>query len=82
MTIAKKGNWRQKPRPDRYSDKTEGLIRQTLRLNPDHNELIRKAAEADGLSINNWAVRILVKTAKKQVAAIEPAPRKRVKKLG
>ena len=84
MTRKKAGTKEGTPRPDRYSDKTEGKIRQTLRLNPEQNDLLRRAAEADGLSINTWAVRILVVAAKKQIAALlpPPTPRKRVKKIG
>jgi predicted HicB family RNase H-like nuclease len=66
------------PRPDRYSDKTEGKMRQTLRLSPEQNQLIRAAAEEEGLSINTWAIRILVKAAKAHTT-IKPKPRKRVK---
>jgi uncharacterized protein (DUF1778 family) len=67
------------PRPDRFSDKTEGRLRQTLRLSPEQNQLLRAAAGAEGLSINTWAIRILVKTAKARIASTKPAPRKRVK---
>jgi predicted HicB family RNase H-like nuclease len=66
------------PRPDRYSDKTEGKIRQTLRLSPEQNQLIRAVAEAEGLSINTWAVRLLMRAAKAHPHT-KPKPRKRVK---
>jgi uncharacterized protein (DUF1778 family) len=60
-------------------------MRQTLRLRPEENALIRAAAEDDSLSINSWAVRILLKAARAQLAAAstttttKPKPRKRVK---
>jgi uncharacterized protein (DUF1778 family) len=85
MTSKKAGMKEGTPRPDRYSDKTDGKLRQTLRLNPEQNILLRNAAEADGLSINTWAVRILVRVARRQLAALpqpSPTPRKRVKKIG
>lgn len=81
MSTLKK-DWRESPRPDRYSDKTEGRLRQTFRFTPEQNQLIREASKIENLSINNWAVRILVKQATKTVLAatpIKPAPRKRVK---
>jgi uncharacterized protein (DUF1778 family) len=67
-----------RPRPDRYSDKTDGKLRQTLRLSPEQNQLLRAAAEDEGLSINTWAVRILVRAAKTHITT-KPKPRKRVK---
>ena len=83
MTTKKK-DWRERPRPDRYSEKTEGKLKQTLRLDPEENRLIRMAAELDRLSINTWAIRVLMVAATKQIAVAaksqpKPTPRKRVK---
>jgi uncharacterized protein (DUF1778 family) len=68
------------PRPDRYSDKTGGKMRQTLRLSPEQNQLLRDASEEEGLSINSWAIRILVKAARAQLTTTTKLKtRKRVK---
>ena len=85
MANKKIPNRRERPRPDRYSDKTDGKLKQTLRLTPEQNKVIREASKLEGLSINNWAVRILVRFAERRVAIVPPLsqqPRKRVKKIG
>jgi uncharacterized protein (DUF1778 family) len=54
-------------RPDRRSKKRSGYVNQTLRPDVSQNKLIREAAELEGMSINFWAVRILVAEAKKRI---------------
>jgi uncharacterized protein (DUF1778 family) len=75
MSTPKKDR-REVPRPDRYSDKTDGKLRQSIRFSPEENDLIRAASQIERLSINTWAVRILVKEAAKIVVASTPKPRK------
>jgi uncharacterized protein (DUF1778 family) len=55
-------------RPDRRSKKRSGYVNQTLRPDVQQNKLIREAAELEGLSINFWAVRVLVSEARKRIA--------------
>jgi hypothetical protein len=46
------------------SNKTDGKIYHTLRLSSKQDQLIRAAAEDEGLSINAWSVRLLIRVAK------------------
>jgi len=55
------------PRPDRYSKKKSGPLKQSLRLTVDENKLIRKAAGINRQSINNWMVGVLMTAAKAQL---------------
>jgi uncharacterized protein (DUF1778 family) len=57
------------PRPDRYSKKKKGPFRQSLRLNKENNDLIRQAAELEGMSLNLWLSRCALTAAKKVIAA-------------
>jgi uncharacterized protein (DUF1778 family) len=56
-----------RPRPDRYSKKRSGYVAQTLRLTVEENKLIRQAADLEGASINFWATRALVTSARTSI---------------
>jgi len=56
-------------RPDLYSKKRSGFVKQGVRLSVDQNKLLRQAAELEGFSLNLWMTRVLVAAAKKRIAA-------------
>lgn len=56
-------------RPDLYSKKRSGFVKQGVRLSVDQNKLLRQAAELEGFSLNLWMTRTLVAAAKKRIAA-------------
>ena len=60
-------------RPDLYSKKRSGFVKQGVRLSTDHNKLLRAAAELEGFSLNLWMTRTLVAAAKKRIAQGEKA---------
>jgi len=59
------------PSSAKKSKKRIGLIAQTIRLLPDENTLITRAAELEYSSIQSWAKRTLLKAAKLEIARDE-----------
>jgi len=60
-------------RPDLYSKKRSGFIKQGVRISVEHNKLLRRAAELEGFSLNLWMTRTLVAAAKKRIFEEEKA---------
>ena len=56
-------------RPDLYSKKRSGFIKQGVRISVEQNKLLREAAELEGFSLNLWMTRVLVAAAKKRIAS-------------
>jgi uncharacterized protein (DUF1778 family) len=70
MTVKKTVKKRKagKSRPDRRSKKRSGYVNQTVRVLVEENRMIREAADLEGMSINFWAVRVLLAAAKSRIA--------------